>query len=274
MFKKQTGRSKSSKSCVFYSDIHIGSRRAVCSNDPENPSYKPNKFQKLLFELWNESIDEISQKPNFKVINGEPFDGPNRKQGGGGQWTVNMAEQIREAEKLIKLIPGKETILVQGSGYHVDDQGTSYEEILGSKIGAKKYSTWFEPSFAEDFVQIKLNDKIFNITHHIGFARWAAYRTTAIAREMASLHFMKDHLQSPSIIVRSHVHYFVHVEFVHTHGFTTPAWKYPDKHLYRGGMGGVIPDIGCVEVIVESNGHILVEKHISEINVRPDLIEG
>lgn len=265
---------RGSKSLVIFSDIHVGSRRAVCSDDPEDPTYKPNKFQKLLFGLWNECIDELQQKPRFKVINGEPFDGPNRKQTGRGQWTTDMAIQLREAEKLIKLIPGEETILLQGSGYHVDSEGTSYEEILGNKINARKYSTYFEPSFAEDFAQVRLNGKLFSFTHHIGFARWAAYRTTALAREMAAMHFVNEKLDHPSIIVRSHVHYWVMVRFTHTFGFTTPAWKYPDKHLYRGGMGGVIPDIGCVEVIIEPNGKVIIEPHIAEIKVKPEVIEG
>ncbi len=39
---------RGSKSVVIYSDIHTGSRRAICTNDPENPSYKPNKFQKMI----------------------------------------------------------------------------------------------------------------------------------------------------------------------------------------------------------------------------------
>lgn len=260
-----------SKSFVFYSDIHVGSKRSICSDDPVN-GYKPNPFQKILFGIWNETIDELHQKPRFKIVNGEPFDGPNKKQLGRGQWTTSMGDQIREAEKLIDLIPGDETILVQGTPYHVDSQGTSFEEILADKIKAKKYSTWFDESFAEDFVQIKANGVIFNITHHIGFARWAAYRTTALAREMAALHFMKDHLGNVGIMVRSHVHYFVHIEFVHTHGFTTPAWKYPDKHLFRGGMGGIIPDVGCVEVIIEPNGKMLVEKHIATIKQKPKMI--
>ena len=263
-----------SKSLVVFSDIHIGSERAVCSPDPENSSYKPNEFQKLLYRKWNECIDEFHQKPRFKVINGEPFDGGNKKSNGRGQWTTNMAEQLREAEKLLKLIPSQETIFVQGSGYHVDDGGTSYEEILADKLKARKYSTWFNDSFAEDFVQINLNGVLFNITHHIGFARWAAYRTTALAREMAALHFMKQELGEVGIMVRSHVHYFVHVEFTHTHGFTNPAWKYPDKYLYRGGQGGTIPDIGCTEVIIEPNGKIIVEKHIAQLKLRPNVIEG
>ena len=266
-------RSKSSKSLVVYSDIHTGSKNAVCTNDPVN-GYRPSDFQKMLFELWNESIDDLTQKPRFKVINGEPFDGVNRKSNGAGQWSVSMGEQIREAEKLIKLIPGEETVLVKGSGYHVDDLGTSYEEILADKIGARKYSTWFNDSFAEDFCQIRLNGVLFNITHHVGFARWAAYRTTALAREMAALHFMKDSLGDVGVMVRSHVHYFVHIEFPHSHGFTNPAWKYPDRHLFRGGMGGVIPNIGCTEVIIEPNGKIIVEKHIAEVKQKPKVIEG
>jgi len=269
------GRSKSSKSLVIYSDIHVGSRSAICTPDCAEPTYKPSKFQNILYEKWCESIDELTQKPRFKVINGEPFDGVNKKSNGYNQWTTNMAFEMEEAEKLIKLIPGEETILVKGSGYHVDDAGTSYEEIFGSKIGAKKYSTFYDDRFAEDFCTIDLNGIKFNITHHIGFAKWAAYRTTALAREMAALHFMKETLGDIGVIVRSHVHYFVHVEFEHSHGFTTPAWKFPDRHLFRGGMGGVIPQIGSVEVIIESNGKIIVEKHIASLkNVKPEVIYG
>src|SRR5207245_2071182 len=91
MFLK--GRSKSSKSLVVYSDIHVGARTSVCTNDPEEPSYRPNKFQKMLYELWNESIDELTQKPTVKVINGEPFNGSNQKDNGRGNWTTNMALQ-------------------------------------------------------------------------------------------------------------------------------------------------------------------------------------
>jgi hypothetical protein len=263
-----------SKSLVIYSDILVGSKRSVCTNDPTEESYRPNKFQKILYQKWLESTDEITQKPRFKIINGEPFDGPNRKQLGYQSWTTDMSKQLPEAVKLVKQIPGQETILIQGSGYHVDSEGTNYEQLFGQLIKARRYSTYFEPSFGEEFCQIELNGKLFNISHHIGFARWAAYRTTALAREMAGLHFMKDKLGNIGIIVRSHVHYFVHVEFTHTHGFTNPAWKYPDKHLYRGGMGGVIPDVGCTEVIIEPNGKIVVEKHIAELNIKPEVIHG
>ena len=181
----------SSKSLVVYSDIHCGSKRAICPRDTSIPDYRPNKFQKLLNDIRDETIDELLQKPRFKVINGEPFDGGNPKQNGRGQNSTNMAYQLLDAENLLKRIPGQEFVFVQGSGYHVDKEGTSFEEILAEKMKGRKYSTYYEPTFAEDFAQFKLNGIIFNITHHIVCARWAAYRTTAIASEMAALHFMK-----------------------------------------------------------------------------------
>ena len=73
---KKRGRSTASKSCVIYSDIHVGSKVAVCSGDvkvadQDNP-YKPGPAQKALYQVWQESIDAIEQKPNVLVVNGEP----------------------------------------------------------------------------------------------------------------------------------------------------------------------------------------------------------
>ncbi len=75
------------------------------------------------------------------------------------------------------------------------------------------------------------------------------------------------------VIVRSHVHYFMMVKSAHTRGFTTPAWKYPDGHLYRGGLGGTFPDIGMVELIIEPNNEIIVNDHITELRIKPEVYE-
>ena len=114
-----------------------------------------------------------------------------------------------------------------------------------------------------------MHGKIFNFTHHVGYNKWAAYRTTALAREMAGMVFEKDKMGHADCIIRSHVHYFVHIEFVHTHGFTSPAWKFPDAHLFRSGVAGTTPDIGMVEIIVEPNGEIYIIKHIAELEIKP-----
>jgi hypothetical protein len=92
---------------------------------------------------------------------------------------------------------------------------------------------------------------------------------------MADMEFLRGRYwkpeDMPSVIVRNHVHYFVYVRFATQHGFTSPAFKMPDAHLFRGGLGGTAPSIGGVEVIVEPNGKIVCEPHIVSNNEYPKM---
>ena len=136
-------------------------------------------------------------------------------------------------------------------------------------MNAMKYRAYGGEGATDNYSFVECYGKMFNFTHHVGFNKWAAYRTTALAREMAGMHFEKDKLHKADVIVRSHVHYFVHIQFVNTHGCTTPAWKFPDSHLFRGGVAGTTPDIGAVEFVVEPNGKIELVKHITELELKP-----
>ena len=66
----------SSKSVVIVSDMHDGGATLVCTPEPTiadlGTTYKPNKLQKALYRVWNDCIDELIQKPNLLVVNGEP----------------------------------------------------------------------------------------------------------------------------------------------------------------------------------------------------------
>jgi len=262
-----------SKSILIGSDFHIGSATAVCSPDPEvsdlDTTYKPNKLQEALYESWLECIDEVQQKPTLFVINGEPCDGGNKRQSGIQSWSTNINDQINDAVKLFKSVPHDKIMFVRGTPYHVTIDGTNFEEIIAEKMNAESYKAFGGSGKTDYYALVEMYGKLFNFTHHVGFNKWAAYRTTALAREMAGMVFERDKMGKADVIVRSHVHYFVHVEFVHTHGFTTPAWKFPDGFLFRGGTAGTTPDIGMVEVIVEPNGDLFVEKHIQELKIKP-----
>ncbi len=264
---------KKSKSILIVSDMHVGSSTAVCSKDPEiadlGTTYRPNKLQTALLDGWKECISDLTQKPDLLVVNGEPCDGGNKKQLGNQSWTTNLEDQLVDAEKLLKMIPHKKIMFTRGSGYHVNQDGTNFEEIIANRMNAERYKAFGGSGYTDYYSLVEVYGKMFNFTHHVGFNKWAAYRTTALAREMAGMHFESDKLGHVDVMVRSHVHYFVHIEFVHSHGFTTPAWKFPDGHLFRGGMAGTTPDIGMVEVIVEPNGEIEIKKHILELELKP-----
>jgi len=262
-----------SKSILIVSDIHNGSSTAICTPDPDisdlETTYRPNKLQKELYSAWEECIDDLIQKPTLLLVNGEPCDGGNKKQVGQQTWSTNLNDQLNDTVKLLDMIPHDNLLFVRGSLYHVGLDGTNFEEIIAEKMGASKYKAFGGSGHTDYYALVEMYGKHFNFTHHVGFNKWAAYRTTALAREMAGMVFERDKMGKADVIVRSHVHYFVHVEFTHTHGFTTPAWKFPDAHLFRGGTAGTTPDIGMVEVIIEPNGDLFIEKHIKELNIKP-----
>lgn len=267
------GRSKSSKSVLVISDMHVGNENAVCSENPsmKGGSFNPNKLQKQLYDLWCWSRDELIQQPHVIALNGEPFDGPNFKSSGEETWSSAYDEQQEDALKLLKMYRRPNHFLMtRGSNYHVLGGNQNMEEWLAEKLNVDRYSGYHDvkrgPIRTDYYAEFRIYDRVFSLTHHIGFNRWFAYRTTALAREMADMEFLSGRYwtreDTPSIIVRSHVHYFVMVRFSNQFGFTSPAWKLPDGHLFRSGLGGTAPSIGTVEVIVESNGHVLIEPHV------------
>ena len=249
------GRSKSSKSIIGGGDVHDGASTAVCSPAPyraEQDDYiKPNAVQKTLFSAWETIKDNLkNKKPNLWVCNGEPIDGANRKQIGAQSWTTSLEDQMNDFIKLAKHIPYKDILFTRGSLYHSGLDATNFEEVLADRMGALRYKMFGGGGATDYFANIEVNNKVFNFSHHIGFSKGLQTRAAALSREMANMHYEYDKLGKVDVIVRSHVHYFCHVEFVHSHGIILPAWKYPDGHLFRGGVAGTTPDIGMVEIIV------------------------
>ena len=276
--KQRHGVTKKPKRVLVISDLHVGSSTALCSAKPIiadlGTFYTPNGLQKIFFKAWKDMIKSLKGPVDLLVINGECIDGANVKQVGQQSWTTNFEDMMEDAKKLIEMIPYKKVLILRGSNYHEQLDGTNFEEIMAGKLrDCVKYKAYGGEGKTDYFAFVKVYNKIFSFTHHIGFSKSEAYRTTALAREMAGMHFQHDKLGRADIFVRSHVHYFNHIEFVHTHGCTTPAWKYPDQHLFRGGLAGTTADIGAVAFVIHSNGHVDFEKYIAEIDYKPKVLE-
>jgi len=262
----------SSKSIVIFSDMHVGSKYAVCSEHPERDSdndYQPSPNQVELLDGWYDCIDSITQKADALIINGEPIDGANRFSIGDSVWSVEINDQLKDARLLLNEIKYDKLFFIRGTGYHVTRDATNYEKTLAEMMKAKKYKSVMGTLTHADYEHtFKAFGKHIQLTHHVGFAQWDMYRPTTIARELVKKHFTaKEDGFHTDVIVRSHVHYYVEVRFPHTIGFTTPAWKQPDGFMYRRGEPQ-LPNVGCMEIIIESNGKITVEPHLVEIDWR------
>ncbi len=269
-FLKLPGRSGSSKSILSTGDNHVGSYFAVASQHPilsDGTEIKPTKIMSVLNSAWFDVLDSLEKKhPDLMVCNGEPIDGSNPKQIGQQSWTTDLEAQMMDFMKLIAVFKYKQFLFTRGSGYHTQVGATNIEEILANRMPrVMKYKAHGGGGATDYYANVEANGQIFNFSHHIGFTKGLQTRAAALSREMANMHYEADKLGKVDVIVRNHVHYFCHVEFTHTHGVIVPAWKYPDAHLFRGGVAGTTPEIGMVEMIIEPNGKILFEKHIAEL---------
>ena len=267
----------SSKCIVNWADVHDGATTALCSAEPYNSELDTviqlNKIQKTLRYAWGDSIDDLTQKPDLVVVNGEPIDGANKKQVGQQSWTTNVEDQMNDAKKLIEMIPYKKVLLIRGSNYHDQIDGTNFEEIMASKLrDVQKYKAYGGQGATDYFAFIEIHGKVFNFTHHIGWSRAEANRTGALAKELKGMHFIHDTLGRTDVAVRSHAHYLVHVEFANTHGVVTPAWKFPEGFLFKGGLAGTIPDIGAVEFRIYKDGVIDFQKYVANIVMKAKVI--
>ena len=266
----------SSKSLVVISDIHCGSKYAVCSESPvrnDDSDYKPNPNQRKLLEGWDWCIDQVSQKPTALVVNGEPIDGDHVRSAGAETWSSNLNDQMNDFIKLIKPISFANLIFVKGSAWHVTKENTNFEETIADKMKVKKYkSVMGNLTYADYEANIEIFGKHINFTHHLGWSSWWMYRTTPIAKELIKMHFAhKESGFHTDVLVRSHVHYYVEVRFPNTKGLSMPAWKFPDGFLYRKGEPE-LPTIGMLEIIVEPNGKIEIEPYLVQTDFKKPVI--
>lgn len=195
-----------------------------------------------------------------------------------------MNDQKEDARKLIKRLPYTMFIMTRGSNYHVNRDGTSDEEDFARSLNAVIYNSYLDElgwqraeventsftayngTFTDYMMWFVVNDRLISQTHHLGFNRYFAYRTTALAREMASCVFQKGRYypadMDVSVYNRGHVHYHVSIGFGTSKGYSTPAWKFADGHLFKSGLAGTDASIGAIELIIEQNGYILVNPHL------------
>ena len=270
IYPKLGGRQYSAKHFLLTGDNHVGSLFSVATLAPvlsDGTTFKPTKIMATLNEAWYDVLDSLNcKKPHLMVCNGEPCDGANPKQLGQQSWTTDMEAQMQDFMKLMKPFQYQQFLFTRGSIYHTTLGATNFEEILANRMPrVMKYKAHGGGGSTDYYANVEANGKVFNFSHHIGFSKGLQTRAAALSREMANMHYEADKIGKVDVIVRNHVHYFWHNEGVHTHGIIVPAWKYPDGHLFRGGVAGTTPDIGMVEVTVETNGDILVRKHIAEL---------
>lgn len=284
------------RSVVIIADIHDGNINAVCSPWARGYIKHPRKkhLQKKLYKAWQWCSTQLT-KPEIDllIINGDAIDGDNRKDLGSEVWTTSMLDQLKDVEQLITShYTFKNVIVTTGSGYHVKRGSDPLEEVLAERLatyetdgelGRKlrgevlpKYFTKKEGDTRVNGTHYRYTDykwrfkalnEIFSVTHHVSHSKVEFYRSTPLAREMVTAELDASKYspnERPTILIRSHTHYYCLLDFSSSTGVITPAWKYPDEYLHHGGIGGTLPSIGIIEILLRPGHDKVIRKILAK----------
>jgi len=282
--RKLGGRSKSSKTCLFISDIHDGHNNAVSTLHPYKRDgqheLKLNEDMQDVHYHWCNMIDKRQKRCyDFLSINGEPVEGEHRKTAGKGTWSNDILDQIADFDKLSRMINYTKFALTVGSGYHITIGNSTSDDIVTENLSKRGTNLMIDKNgkpIQNYFINVDIGGRLFSITHHIRSSTIQSYRSTPLASEAAGLQFLKGklypHERDIDVILRGHIHYYWQHDSGHQYAFVTPSWKLWDEYLLKGGLQGQFNHIGGLEIIVEPNGKITWEKHLIEKYPIPQIL--
>jgi hypothetical protein len=239
--------------------LHCGSRAGLTppgwqspegSGDHELDTFARN--QRITWDWFARKIDEL-RPIDYLFLNGDAIDGKGERSGGTEQIQADRNKQVEIASAILRYIDSPRLVMTYGTGYHVGRE-EDFEYILADKVKADKIGghEW-----------IDVNGVVFDLKHKIGGSQIPHGRYTAIAREALWNLVWASHDGQPKadVIIRSHVHYFVHCGNSDTLGIVTPALQgWGSKYGVRECSGTV--DIGFLHFDVAEGGRYVWEAHL------------
>jgi len=172
---------------------------------------KRNKFLLIQKALWVKFEKILSQLPplDFAFFMGDLIEGKGKKSGGTELITNSLNEQADMAVEIINRIRFKcfkkstKTVAVFGTPYHTDSDGDECEIRIAERAFIDKIGS-------HEWVDV--NGLVFDLKHHIGSSqiphgRYTAVSKAALWNDIWSLAEMQPRAD---VILRGHVHYFVH----------------------------------------------------------------
>ena len=251
--------SSAKKNVLVVSDTQCGSIYGMLPPDfeasddrlvPQNPG------QKYLWQCWDDMCRWAGrQGVDAVVVNGDVIDGKQGAQKGTELCLVMQADQARAAEEVLghlKQFTGSASwYFVQGTEYH-DGEAARELENVARALEAKKSTGLGTGRYSRDTLDLDIGGVVINFAHHIGVAG-GVYRASAADREgiFSALAGKEGKFPKADCVVRSHAHFFVHVEHPSKHIVITPAWQLQTRFMRKLSTYKMVPDIGAVLLTVD-----------------------
>jgi hypothetical protein len=196
-------------------DLHSGHKVGLTPPKFWGGSDPQSSLRATLWKEFAAKIQEI-QPIDTVIVNGDCIDGRGERSGSTELITVSQIEQTRIAAEAINFVGAKNVLITRGTPYHTG-KDEDYEDLVGDLTNAVTVSDQVWPS---------INGVVLDCKHHISGSGIPHGRATAIgkARLWNIVHnAFAESQPKADVIVRSHVHYYQHIDGGDWMGFVLPA---------------------------------------------------
>jgi hypothetical protein len=250
---------KDTKNILVVGDIHVGSMYGLLPPDFVSADGAPkpqNEGQLYLWECW---LDMKRKAAKFAidsvVVNGDLIEGKQGKQKASELTLIAPNDQetaavfvLKDLRNWLEKSTGKEVpfYLVQGTEYH-EGRGAEELESIAARVEGVHIDSQYAGRHCKEVLDLDVDGTILNFSHHVGggagFGRSGAIDAEAMWCQITS---SKGQAVAADLIVRSHVHYYMHVEHVNRHAIICPCWQLQTRYARHRSAYKIMPDIGAL----------------------------
>lgn len=249
------------KCVLVVSDLHCGSIFGMLPpgfTASSDVLIQQNPLQHYLWKCWEDYLGRVAlikDKVVAVVLNGDLVDGTQGAQRGTELSLPIPQDQGRAAIAVLAplraLLDGAPWYATQGTDYHDGPRAGQMLEGVAESLRCLKYGSLVNGSgvFSREFIDLEVDGVILNIAHSIGVSG-GLYRTTAPDKEAvwSALAGKAGKMPKADAIIRSHAHYFCHVEHETKHACITPCWQLQTRFMRKNSVYRMLPTLGGVIV--------------------------
>jgi hypothetical protein len=251
------------KCILVVSDLHCGSIYGMLPPDFKTSAdavVKQNPLQQYSWKCWLDLARRVKDLPIAAVVvNGDVVDGGQQAQHGTELSLPMLEDQGRAAQdtlfELFRNLPSCPHFYTQGTEYH-DSKAGREAELIAKNLGGKKYGQLANGTgiYSREFLDLEIDGVIVNFAHGISVAG-GFYRATAVDREgiWSALAGKEGKLPKADAVIRSHCHFFVHVEHASKHIAITPCWQMQTRYMRKNSIYRMLPDIGAMIIWLDGD---------------------
>jgi len=229
-------RRRAPETIAFLGDIHAGSWWGLWprSRLPGDGFLGP----RYLLDCWDDLQRRWPKKLDLLILAGDLIEGPQRRSGGHGVFSVSDKEQVEGAISLLRPFARRAERIIRITG-------TPYHDGPGDPLIALDYA--LEVAHTTQVLDLKLPEGILNVAHHpMGGA--TLYTGTQVDREglWSTIASGAHRTHDARWIVRAHRHHWLHQASETKDVVLLPAWQLATPYAVKANYWRYQPSLGGV----------------------------